>query len=141
MTEQGTPLDAELSAALLKTLFYPGTVLHDMGVVIQNGRIAAAGCQFPLAESEDVDPSLGSRHRAAMGLAQDTDALVIVVSEETGRISAACEGQWYPGLDPDSLRQLLQATLGTSPREARFRLQRLLRSRPGGRKTTEGKQP
>ncbi len=109
--ESGTPLDAEISAGLLNTLFYPGTQLHDMGVIVQQGRIAAAGCQFPLAESEDVDPSLGSRHRAALGLAQETDAVIIVVSEETGRISVACEGQLYLGLEPDALRELLRATL------------------------------
>ena len=111
LTASGTELDAELSAPLLNTLFYPGTQLHDMGVIIQGGRIAAAGCQFPLAESEDVDASLGSRHRAALGLAQETDAVIIVVSEETGRISVACENQLYVGLDADALRELLRATL------------------------------
>ena len=69
-----------------------------MGVIIRDGRIAAAGCQFPLAESEEVDPSLGSRHRAALGLAKEGDAVVIVVSEETGRVSLAYEGHLYLGL-------------------------------------------
>ena len=116
LMESGTPLDGELSAQLLNTLFYPGTQLHDMGVIVQHGRVAAAGCQFPLAESEDVDPSLGSRHRAALGLAQETDAVIIVVSEETGRISVACEGQLYVGLDADALRELLRATLAPKRR-------------------------
>ena len=106
---------------MLNTLFYPGTQLHDMGVIVQHGRIAAAGCQFPLAESEDVDPSLGSRHRASLGLAQETDAVIIVVSEETGRISVACEGQLYVGLDADALRELLRATLAPKRRSWLFR--------------------
>ena len=123
LTASGTPLDAELTPALLNTLFYPGTQLHDMGVVIQNGRLAAAGCQFPLAESEDVDSSLGSRHRAALGLAKDTDAVVVVVSEQTGRISVACDGQLHVGLDVEALRQLLLGLLAPAPRGW---LQRLL---------------
>lgn len=120
--ESGTPIGGELTAQLLNTIFYPGSALHDMGVVIQDGRIAAAGCQFPLAESEDVDPSLGSRHRAALGLAQDSDAVVLVVSEETGRISLACEGQLYLGLPPDSLRDMLLGLI--APRQVRRRKQK-----------------
>ena len=116
LMESGTLIDAELSAGLLNTIFYEGTPLHDMGVIIQQGRIMAAGCQFPLAESEEVDASLGSRHRAALGLAQETDAVIIVVSEETGRISVACEGQLYVGLDPDALKELLRAMLAPKPR-------------------------
>ncbi len=111
LTESGTPIDAELSAPLLNTLFYQGTQLHDMGVIVQGGRIAAAGCQFPLAESEDADASLGTRHRAALGLAQETDAVLIVISEETGRISVASEGQLHIGLETDALHELLRATL------------------------------
>ncbi len=111
LMESGTLLDAELSAGLLNTIFYHGTPLHDMGVIIQQGRVAAAGCQFPLAESEDVDASLGSRHRAALGLAQETDAVVVVVSEDTGRISIASDGQLHIGLDADNLRELLRAML------------------------------
>jgi len=116
LMESGTILDAELRAPLLNTLFYPDTQLHDMGVIIQGGRVSAAGCQFPLAESEDVDASLGSRHRAALGLAQETDAVVIVVSEETGRISVACEGQLSIGLGADALREVLRATLAPKRR-------------------------
>jgi diadenylate cyclase len=82
-----------------------------MGVIIREGRIAAAGCQFPLAESEEVDASLGSRHRAALGLAQDSDAIVLVVSEETGRVSIACDGQLYLGLSPEALDALLLGLL------------------------------
>jgi len=105
--ESGTPIDAELTSGLLNSIFYPGGALHDMGVIIRDGRIAAAGCQFPLAESEEVDASLGSRHRAALGLAKDSDSIVLVVSEETGRVSIACEGQLYLGLSPEALDALL----------------------------------
>ena len=72
-----------------------------------DGRLAAAGCQFPLAESDEVDASLGSRHRAALGLAQDSDAAILVVSEETGRVSLACEGHLNLGLDQEKLRAML----------------------------------
>ncbi|MCK4601592.1 MAG: diadenylate cyclase CdaA [Phycisphaerae bacterium] len=111
LIEAGTALDANLTAGILNTIFYPGSALHDMGVIIRNGRIAAAGCQFPLAESADVDASLGSRHRAALGLAQESDAIVLVVSEETGRISLACEGQLYIGLEIENLRGMLRQLL------------------------------
>jgi diadenylate cyclase len=118
--QAGTVLDARLSSSLLNTIFYPGSALHDMGVIVREGRIAAAGCQFPLAESDEVDPSLGSRHRAALGLAKEGDAVVIVVSEETGRISLAYEGQLYLGLTTDSLGEVL-LTLLTGPRLPRRR--------------------
>jgi len=107
LMEAGVPIDGELTPEVLNTIFYPGSALHDMGVVVSNGRLAAAGCQFPLAESGDVDPSLGSRHRAALGLAQDSDAVVLVVSEETGRVSLACEGQLYLGLDMADMREMI----------------------------------
>ena len=109
--DAGTTIDAELTSGLLNSIFYPGGALHDMGVIIRDGRIAAAGCQFPLAESDEVDASLGSRHRAALGLAKDSDAIVLVVSEETGRVSVACEGQLYLGLSPEALDALLVGLL------------------------------
>lgn len=105
--ESGTPINGVVTSNLLRAIFYPGGALHDMGVVIREGRIAAAGCQFPLAESGDVDPSLGSRHRAGLGMAQESDALVLVVSEETGRISLAYDGQLYVGLESENLRDIL----------------------------------
>jgi diadenylate cyclase len=117
--EAGTVLDAKITSSLLNTLFYPGTALHDMGVIIRGDRIAAAGCQFPLAESEEVDPSLGSRHRAALGLCKEGDTVVLVVSEETGRISLAYEGQLYVGLEVASLREMLLTLLGPALRRHR----------------------
>ncbi|MBS3733378.1 MAG: diadenylate cyclase [Phycisphaerae bacterium] len=116
LLESGHHIDADVVPSLLNTIFYPGSPLHDMGAIIRHGRIAAAGCQFPLAESEDVDPSLGSRHRAALGLAQETDAVVLVVSEETGRVSIACEGQLSLGLAAPALREMLLGLLAPSRR-------------------------
>jgi diadenylate cyclase len=101
--ESGVRLDAQLTPELLESLFWPGSALHDMGVIIQRGRVAAAGCQFPLADSQEVDRALGSRHRAALGLSQECDALVIVVSEETGAISVAERGQLIRGLTSEEL--------------------------------------
>jgi diadenylate cyclase len=125
LIQSGTILNADLSAPLLNSIFYPDNPLHDMGVVIRGERIAAAGCQFPLAESEDVDPSLGSRHRAALGLAKDSDAVVLVASEETGRISLAYDGQLMIGLEIENLRQmLLQLLLAQAGRESTARTQR-----------------
>lgn len=111
LIENGTPVDSELTADLLNTIFYPGSALHDMGVVVQNGRVAAAGVQFPLAESGSLDRSLGSRHRAALGLSEESDAVIIVVSEETGRVSLAYDGQLSVGVDPDRLRDMLSSLI------------------------------
>ena len=109
--EGGMRLDAELSAELLKTVFWPGSVLHDLGVIIQRGRIAAAGCQFPLAEVGELDQSFGGRHRAAVGMSHDSDAVVLVVSEETGMISLAHRGVLRQGVPIDRLRDALMALL------------------------------
>jgi len=111
LVETGTGIDARLTPSLLNTIFYPGTPLHDMGVIVHDGRIVAAGCQFPLVESSEVDPSLGSRHRAALGLARESDAVVLVVSEETGRVALAVDGQLSIGLEVKDLRELLLSML------------------------------
>jgi len=115
IVETGVPLDAAVSAELLETIFWPGSALHDLGVMIGQGRIRAAGCQFPLVESADVDRSLGSRHRAAIGMSQETDAVVIVVSEETGTISVAIHGRLQRGFSSAGLREILCRELGEAP--------------------------
>lgn len=119
LTETGTILDASVTAELLNTIFYPGSPLHDMGVIIHENRIAAAGCQFPIAESDEVDASLGSRHRAALGLSHDSDAVVLVVSEETGRISLAYGGQLHIGIEAESLREMLLMLLAEAAKKRR----------------------
>ncbi len=112
IVELGTPLDADVTQALLQTIFWPGSALHDMGVVIRGDRILAAGVQFPLAEGDQVPQELGSRHRAAIGLSQESDALIIVVSEETGAISLAERGELTRGMKLDGLRPILMRGLG-----------------------------
>jgi diadenylate cyclase len=112
ITEGGTRLDAEVSRQLLNTLFWPGSALHDMGVVIHGDRIIAAGVQFPLAEGGHFSDELGSRHRAAIGLSQEADCLIIVVSEETGTISLAERGNLTRKLDIEGLRSHLTRGMG-----------------------------
>ncbi len=107
IAESGTRLNADLTASLLETIFWPNSPLHDLGVVISQGRVAFAGVQFPLAESGDLEQELGSRHRAAVGLSQESDAVVVVVSEETGDVSVAERGQLIRKLTPEGLRGLL----------------------------------
>lgn len=103
LVEQGVRVDARLSPELLNTIFWPGSALHDLGVIVQRGRVAAAGCPFPLGDVEGLDRSIGSRHRAAIGLSLDSDAIVVVVSEETGSISISERGQLYRHIPPDAL--------------------------------------
>jgi diadenylate cyclase len=109
--ESATRVNADLTADLLNTIFWPNSPLHDLGVVISQGRIAFAGVQFPLAESGDTERELGSRHRAAVGMSQESDAIVVVVSEETGDISIAESGKLIRKLTPDALRGLLMELL------------------------------
>lgn len=111
LVDAGVRLDAEVSKDLLMTIFWPGTSLHDMGVVIAQGRVAAAAVQFPLADSDEVSIALGSRHRAAIGLSQESDALVLVVSEENGIISVVQGGNMQRNLTTESLRHILRAEL------------------------------
>lgn len=100
----GVSVDARLSAALLGSIFYPGNPLHDGGVIIRGERIAAAACVFPLAASvPEAHRKFGTRHRAAIGLSQASDALVMVVSEETGRASIALTGRLYTVSEPSRL--------------------------------------
>src|SRR5690606_11884437 len=112
IAESGTRVNADLSAKLLETIFWPNSPLHDLGVVVSQGRVAYAGVQFPLAESGELEQELGSRHRAAVGLSQESDAVVVVVSEETGDVSIAERGQLIRKLNAEGLRGLLTELLG-----------------------------
>jgi len=109
--EGGVHLDAEVKNELLDTIFWPGTALHDGAVIIQNDRVAAAACLFPLTDNPDVSKRLGTRHRAAIGLSEETDAVVVVVSEETGGISLATRGALHRGLEPETFEERLKAEL------------------------------
>lgn len=112
IVEAGTPVNADITAELIKTIFWPGSSLHDMGMIIRGDRIVSAGVQFPLAEGDEFAQELGSRHRAAVGLSQEADCLVIVVSEETGAISLAERGQLLRRLSAEGLESMLRRGLG-----------------------------
>ncbi|MBM3974343.1 MAG: TIGR00159 family protein [Planctomycetes bacterium] len=112
LAEGGITIDAELNSYLIESIFFPKSALHDGGVIVRNDRIVAASCLFPLSQSPDLDKRLGTRHRAALGLAEETDAFVVVVSEETGRISAASGGALRCGLTLEELEEQLDAALG-----------------------------
>lgn len=119
--ESGVKVDAQVSAELLMTIFHPRTPLHDGGAIVQEDRIAAAACLFPLTQHDVSDKSLGTRHRAAMGLAEESDAVVIVVSEETGTISVAMNGRLLRDLDREGLKKLLMKRLiGEGTKRGRF---------------------
>lgn len=122
LIESGVRLEARITPELLENIFWPGAPLHDLGVVISQGVVVAAGCQFPLAEFGDVDRSLGSRHRAAVGMSHETDAVVIIVSEETGAISVAIGGVLRRFLSAEELRTLLREEL--SGHSSRTKLRR-----------------
>jgi diadenylate cyclase len=110
--ETGVPIDAKVTAELIKTIFYPGTALHDMAVIIRGDRIVAARVQLPLAEAALVSgPGLGSRHRAAIGITSGSDASCLVVSEETGTISLAENGQLTRNIDESRLQKYLATVI------------------------------
>jgi diadenylate cyclase len=118
----GTALDAQVTGELLSTLFHPGTTLHDGAVIIRGDRIVAAGCVLPLTDRPGIGPDIHTRHRAAIGVAERSDALVVVVSEESGAISLGDQGRLIRGLKPEALeRRLLDALQppeGTNGRRA-----------------------
>lgn len=107
----GTRLSADISSALLINIFIPNTPLHDGAVVIQDGRISAASCLLPLTQNDSLSRELGTRHRAALGMTEVSDAIVIVVSEETGKISVARDGDMVRNLTADTLRRTLYKNL------------------------------
>ena len=115
--EAGTPVDATVSKELLTALFIPQSPLHDGAVLIQRGRIAYAGCVLPLTARLNLPEGLGTRHRAGVGITEETDALVVIVSEETSAISVMLGGEIMPGLDPSRLRVVLREILSGEWRE------------------------
>jgi diadenylate cyclase len=105
--ESGIYMDSQVSRELLMTIFYPDTELHDGAVIVRNGRIIAASCTLPLSQNRRWEQSLGTRHRAGIGLTEETDAVVVIVSEETGVISVAMDGEITRYLDPQTLHKVL----------------------------------
>ncbi len=110
--ETGVEIDSKFSPALIMTLFHPKTILHDGGMILKEGRVEGAGCVFPVSQRELLDRSIGLRHRAAMGITEQTDAIAIVVSEETGQISIARAGELDQALTPHLFKQRLTELLG-----------------------------
>jgi diadenylate cyclase len=113
--ETGVRVDAELSPELALTIFHPKTVLHDGGAIVKDGRLEGAACVFPVSQRELADRSIGLRHRAALGLAEQSDAVVLVVSEETGQLSIAYDGELERNLDPEAFVSRLREILISDP--------------------------
>jgi len=111
VVESGIVIDCEATPEMLETIFFPNNAIHDGGVIIRGDRIAFAACIFPLTQRQDLSKSLGTRHRAAIGLTEETDAVVVVVSEETGLISHAHKGQLVRGVSNEELRAFLTSVL------------------------------
>lgn len=111
--EVGTPLDAKVSHELLLSIFHPTSPIHDGAVVIRGNRIIAAGCFLPLSLSAAISKTYGTRHRAGIGLSEETDAIVIIISEETGAISTAVGGKLEKNMDMGSLRNFLTETFAS----------------------------
>ncbi len=107
--QEGVPIDAHVSRKLLYSIFVKESPLHDGAVIIDGDRIRAAGCVLPLSYNPDLDPNLGTRHRAALGLSERSDAVIVVVSEESGAISLISDGKIQRHLDPVGLRENLDA--------------------------------
>jgi diadenylate cyclase len=120
IVETGTYLDARLTASLIENIFVPNSPLHDGAMIVRGTRIVAAGCFLPLAANAQVSPELGTRHRAAIGMTESTDALVIIVSEETGVISVAEAGRLVRYLDSQLLRQEINKVYGKRESTGRF---------------------
>jgi diadenylate cyclase len=110
-TESGLPVNCEATPEMLETIFFPNNAIHDGGVIIKGDRITFAACIFPLTQRQDLNASLGTRHRAAIGLSEETDAVIVVVSEETGSISHAYKGQFVRGVSIEQLRAFLTSIL------------------------------
>jgi diadenylate cyclase len=113
--ETGIEVDSRVVPELLAGIFHPNTPLHDGGVIIRGSRIVAAGCLFPLSQRSELSKGLGTRHRAALGLTEETDAIVVVVSEESGAVSVSYRGKLIRGLDEERLRRFMSATLLATP--------------------------
>lgn len=122
--KSGVMVDAMISPYILKNIFFNNAPLHDGAVIIRSGRVCAAGCFLPLSTQDDINKDLGTRHRAALGLSEMSDAIVIVVSEETGTISLAVDGNLERNYNYNSLKQALNARLITSTPSDAFKKHR-----------------
>lgn len=117
--DRGIPVDAALTAELLDTVFFPGGPMHDGAVIVREGRVLAAGCLLPLTENVAVSRRLGTRHRAAIGITEESDAISIVVSEETGSVGIAFKGQLVHDLTREDFERKLRDLLADKPAPAK----------------------
>jgi diadenylate cyclase len=143
--ESGIIVDCEATPEMLETIFFPNNAIHDGGVIIKGDRIARAACIFPLTQRQDLNKSLGTRHRAAIGLSEETDAVVVVVSEETGAISHAYKGNLIRGVTLEELRAFLTSVLVNPARSRNWvswlRAWTSFRLRPGAVLVTKADAP
>ena len=140
----GTQIDGQVSEQLIRNIFFPKASLHDGAMIIRDGRVAAAGCVLPLSESSHLSADLGTRHRAAVGISEVTDAVTVVVSEETGAISVAVGGVLKRHLAPQMLERLLMNELCPQDKEQEEKLavklkQKLQKTEKGGKDHNEEK--
>lgn len=125
----GTLVDARLSEQLLRNIFFPKAALHDGAVIVRDGRVTAAGCVLPLSDSKRLSADLGTRHRAGVGMSEASDAVVVIVSEETGGISVAVGGMLKRNLAPQTVERLLRNELMPSEEEKKDTLALKLKQR------------
>ena len=128
-TKTGTAIDGQVSEQLLRNIFFPKASLHDGAVIIRQGRVAAAGCVLPLSDSKRLNADLGTRHRAGVGMSELSDAVVVIVSEETGAISVAVGGMLKRHLAPQTLERLLRNELHEEEEKKEENLVLLLRQK------------
>jgi len=128
-TKTGTAIDGQVSDQLLRNIFFPKAALHDGAVIIRDGKVAAAGCVLPLSNSNRISADLGTRHRAGVGMSEAADAVVVIVSEETGTISVAVGGMLKRHLAPQTLERLLTNELCTEEKETEENLAVRLRQK------------
>jgi diadenylate cyclase len=141
LVEGGVTVDCELTPEMLETIFFPNNAIHDGGVIVRDGRILRAACIFPLTQRQDIPKSVGTRHRAAIGLTEESDAIVVVISEETGSISYTHKGQMIRGISIEELRAFLTANLVKAAPTRSWRekaIQALRKKLPGGQATAAG---
>ncbi|MBQ8448066.1 MAG: diadenylate cyclase CdaA [Clostridia bacterium] len=119
IAKTGTVVNADIGVAIIKNIFYNKAPLHDGAMIIKNQRVYSAGCFLPLSTKDDIIKDLGTRHRAAIGMSENSDAIVIVVSEETGTISMAVDGKLRRNYDYSSLKKELNRILNDNPEEAK----------------------
>lgn len=118
--ESGIKVDCDATPEMLEAIFFPNNAIHDGGVILKGDRIAYAACIFPLSQRTDLNKTLGTRHRAAIGLSEETDAVIVVVSEENGMISHAYKGQLIRGVTAEELRAFLTSTIVQPAKTHRF---------------------